>query len=486
MLNIDRQIRRIIFMLCLILYCNFIDAKTKDQPRTVIEFTTSDKNVNSDSIVVTFGIAENPFSNQLRSYEIGGLKSGELKPLELNFINKPTEVTIRGSHIPFTKFYIRPNDSITVKFDLGSNNKSIVSISGQGANYINEALKATKKSDSLTKLIFPPGPDPIGQFESLAKTLNYLNCETALLVGLLDKSETTECKPLYDLTRSDIVGDRAYSFSIYIKRALALSDSSEGIRICNLLKQSEYDSRQNLIEGAINFRLLFGLFLFEKARNLVFNKYSSNKEDLFEQIIHTYDNSLRSKLLVYAFTNESLDNTSAQFSNISNRITKYILKEDLPFFNLYIEKNTKGAELPSFVFEDVKGNKVTLSAYKGKLLLIDVWFTGCGACAYLTKRLEKEVIPNLNDIKIEYISICLDKKKELWLSSVEKGLYTNNESVNLLTLEEGFDHPFVKYFNISGGPTLMLIDENGNLITSKMPHMDSKEIVRIIKNIEGR
>jgi thiol-disulfide isomerase/thioredoxin len=35
---------------------------------------------------------------------------------------------------------------------------------------------------------------------------------------------------------------------------------------------------------------------------------------------------------------------------------------------------------PDFTLNDVKGNPVKLSAYKGKVVLLDFWGTFCGVC----------------------------------------------------------------------------------------------------------
>ena len=41
---------------------------------------------------------------------------------------------------------------------------------------------------------------------------------------------------------------------------------------------------------------------------------------------------------------------------------------------------TTGAAAPDFSLPDIDGNKITLSALKGKTVLLDFWGTWCHAC----------------------------------------------------------------------------------------------------------
>jgi thiol-disulfide isomerase/thioredoxin len=43
-------------------------------------------------------------------------------------------------------------------------------------------------------------------------------------------------------------------------------------------------------------------------------------------------------------------------------------------------QNTNYLDAPDFVLKDLKGNDVSLSAYKGKVIFLNFWATWCGPC----------------------------------------------------------------------------------------------------------
>jgi thiol-disulfide isomerase/thioredoxin len=123
-------------------------------------------------------------------------------------------------------------------------------------------------------------------------------------------------------------------------------------------------------------------------------------------------------------------------------------------------KNTmiKGALAPEFSLTDMDGKKVKLSDFRGHVVLLDFWFTGCGAC--------RELYPVLDSIEekfskkdVAFISISVDKNKITWLNSIQGNLYTSTQSNNLYTEGKGFGHPVIRQYNINGCPSLVLIDK---------------------------
>ena len=49
-----------------------------------------------------------------------------------------------------------------------------------------------------------------------------------------------------------------------------------------------------------------------------------------------------------------------------------------------------GKPAPDFALNDINGKKVTLSEYKGKVIILNFWATFCGPC--------KEEMPSLNNL----------------------------------------------------------------------------------------
>jgi thiol-disulfide isomerase/thioredoxin len=114
---------------------------------------------------------------------------------------------------------------------------------------------------------------------------------------------------------------------------------------------------------------------------------------------------------------------------------------------------------------DTEGKQIKLSKFNGKLLLIDIWHTGCGGCTQYYKniitKLEEEY---KNDSRLQIISISTDKNEQTWKNSINKNIYTHPGALNVYTGGKGSFHPFFTELGIRAAPTPILIDQNGNTI----------------------
>lgn len=121
--------------------------------------------------------------------------------------------------------------------------------------------------------------------------------------------------------------------------------------------------------------------------------------------------------------------------------------------------------LEKYAFLDTADNSVELSSFKGQIVLIDFYFTGCGACAALYKSVLSK-IKNVykEDDQILFVSVSADKDKDFWLKGIESGMYTSvaKNVVNLYTGKDGFNHRVFKDNMFNTFPTLVLIDQTEN------------------------
>ncbi len=64
-----------------------------------------------------------------------------------------------------------------------------------------------------------------------------------------------------------------------------------------------------------------------------------------------------------------------------------------------------GAAAPGFELYDLRGQKVSLSEFRGKVVILDFWATWCGPCRLSMPMLEKLQLEHPNDLKLLAINL---------------------------------------------------------------------------------
>ena len=123
-----------------------------------------------------------------------------------------------------------------------------------------------------------------------------------------------------------------------------------------------------------------------------------------------------------------------------------------------------GSQAADFTYPDVNGKNASLSQFKGKVVLVDVWATWCGPCKkeipYLIK-LEEEM--HGTDLVVLGVSLDEAKDKQKWIDFIkEKGL--GGVQVNA----SGWTK-ITKDYKITGIPRFMVFDKKGNIVTTDAP-----------------
>ena len=146
--------------------------------------------------------------------------------------------------------------------------------------------------------------------------------------------------------------------------------------------------------------------------------------------------------------------------------------------NLSGKNNNQSENLaPNFTLLDTEGNNVSLSDYKGKVVIINFWTTWCGPCRY--------EIPDLVQLYDKYnqdlivLGISLDYDGPAVVPQFEERiggvnyplLYGNNNISNL-------------YGGVTGVPTTFIIDRNMQVFKKylgyRSPELIEKDINELI------
>lgn len=116
---------------------------------------------------------------------------------------------------------------------------------------------------------------------------------------------------------------------------------------------------------------------------------------------------------------------------------------------------------------DTAGRSISLCDFSDKAVVVDFWFTGCGACTHFYKTVFRELKKQFNsDDRVVFVSVSADKDIEQWRKSIADGAYTSHDIVNLYTGGRGFQHGIFTHFGISRFPSLVVIGSNGHTLVN--------------------
>ena len=109
-------------------------------------------------------------------------------------------------------------------------------------------------------------------------------------------------------------------------------------------------------------------------------------------------------------------------------------------------------------FTDLHGKNVDIKDYAGKVVLVDFWATWCGPCIAALPEVKK-TYAELHDKGFEILGISLDEEKE----TLEKFLADEKMTWPQQFDGTGWENKIVGKFEISGIPSMWLIDKKGKL-----------------------
>lgn len=128
-----------------------------------------------------------------------------------------------------------------------------------------------------------------------------------------------------------------------------------------------------------------------------------------------------------------------------------------------LEKVAVGKVAPDFTMNDVDGRPLSLSAYKGKYVLIDFWASWCGPCRRENPHVV-ELYNEFNDKGFEILGVSLDQKKEAWLKAIDDDQLAWNQVSDL----KGWKNEVAQLYGVSSIPHTVLLDKEGKIVAKNL------------------
>jgi peroxiredoxin len=120
---------------------------------------------------------------------------------------------------------------------------------------------------------------------------------------------------------------------------------------------------------------------------------------------------------------------------------------------------TIGQEAPEINLPNSKGEAITLSSLKGKVVLIDFWASWCGPC----RRSNPSIVKLYNKYKaqgFEVYGVSLDESKKKWLAAVKRDKINYTQVIDTNVWESA---AALKY-GVEAIPTNFLLDKTGKIV----------------------
>jgi len=365
-------------------------------------------------------------------------------------------------------------DSITIELSNAgkqSGTNSIMYFSGPGYEkytvkqaVLNEIEKKYSEKyptdQSMINAVEIPIFDRQFKFQSFEQMGRNIGVET------LEKYKSELSDVSYNILKADFLFGNSSSYPNRIRDYMASSGAKFSNEEMKLFLKGYKSSYSN-----VNFREIDSSYVAESIGGLGYlrNKfiadsyvYNSKLDPLFiyNAIKASLKGKLRDRTLIYTFnqTSKRTPNTDSilRDARIVMRDTQ-CLTELSRLDKIY---NNKNFLKYSLLGKD--GKPVNLNKFKGKVILIDFYFGGCGACIeYFGSVLSKVEHKYRNSSDVVFIAVSADKTRSKWFQSLTSGKMTSDLAVNLRTNNNGFYDPILTENEIHLYPSVVLIDKNG-------------------------
>lgn len=314
-----------------------------------------------------------------------------------------------------------------------------------------------------------------GQLSKENRDLKKINSSISLL-----ESQTANLSELQEQI-GKLLDGKTYSsrFKEHIQTVVSLSVQEKKLASLENKPKAYRKALQGLLQALKKENSWQSIFQWTYTLNNIFSRceaaglVKTSEDGFVNRLEYIGNEDIKSRYGIFHLN--MLVNSRCWFENppkdAITAITQYITtaetKQDLEAILKNMERieqswaHLRTQPAPDFTFEDVNGKMVTLSDFRGKFVLLDVWNIYCGPCMRQVPHLQK-LEPELQKMGVEVIGVSCDPQniKDKWKATVEAKKMAGIQTI----MDKGRQSKFMKDYAIPGFPTFCLINPEGYVI----------------------
>jgi peroxiredoxin len=267
---------------------------------------------------------------------------------------------------------------------------------------------------------------------------NYFNLIVSNGETIEVNAQTKDLAYTYTVSGSE-ESDRLKSLNIYYS---GLYKSSDSLNQAIALHQNNRDA--NAYVDALNYQQSLGMQHYEFIK-----KFVSEKPGSFASLAAVRKLDPDRDFSYFVMVEEALKGSLSQspyYQDIKKLVDEY-------------KKLAVGQPAPEITLNNPDGKPVSLSSFKGKVVMIDFWASWCKPCRAENPNVVK-LYNKYHNKGFEILGVSLDQTKDAWVGAIKQDGLTWQHISDLAA----WSSAVVPLYNIKGIPQTYLIDKDGNIM----------------------
>jgi len=309
---------------------------------------------------------------------------------------------------------------------------------------------------------------------------NYYYTTNRMYLNVLSRYKPYMEPEEYEICQADVVGNSMAGFFESNRRSITVPqqkiDSSLEIMLypANI---SDHHGQLSEVSRFVSKNYCYGLFM----ANVSFyrkEKLGQMDDGFYSRLKKRFSGRIRDKLICQFFFSTYISQVQ-DMDSIIRDASAIVRDGDIRAKIIEVGRKSVGAYLFSFRLSDQNGHLYKPTNFKNKVIFADFYYKGCGHCTdYYKTAVQFAEEKYQGDTNVVFLPICIDAKREVWLSAIKSGLYTRQDKDNLINLYTsglGAEHPLIKYYNIVGYPCPLIVDKRGRIFRFNDPSLRNRE-----------